>query len=69
MIDEEINRLHFDNVSDLLKQFDLKPNYKKVWLNKEKLDIAHTAHKFWVSKCADYLKKHNKFSRNICLVG
>ena len=52
-----------------MKQFDLKPDYKKVWLNKEKLDIAHTAHEFWVSKCAYYLKKHNKFSKNICLVG
>ncbi len=65
----EINKLHFDNVNDLLKEFNLKPSYKEVWLDKEKVDIAHTAHEFWVSKCAQYLKKHNKFSRNICLVG
>lgn len=66
---EEINKLHFDNVNKLLKNFNLKPNYEKVWLNKEKIDIATTAHEFWVSKCEEYLKKHNNFSRNICLVG
>lgn len=66
---KEINKLHFDNVDDLLNEFGLDKNYDKVWLNEKKKDIAHTAHEFWVSKCAEYLKKHNQFSRNICLVG
>lgn len=66
---DEINELHYDNVNNLLKEFNLKPKYKKIWLDKEKIAIAHTAHSFWVSKCSEYLKQHNKFSRNICLVG
>ncbi len=66
---DEINKLHFDDVNGLLKKFNLKSNYEKVWLDQEKINIAHTAHEFWVSKCANYLKKHNKFSKNICLVG
>ena len=66
---EEINKLHFDNVNNLLKIFKLEPEYNKVWLKKNKKDIANTAHKFWVNKCCDYLKEHSLFSKNICLVG
>lgn len=66
---EEINSLHFDNVDNLLKKFNLDNNYENVWLDKYKVDIAKTAHSFWVNKCAEYLRKHSKFSRNICLVG
>lgn len=66
---DEINSLHFDNVNNLLKKFKLRNDYKNVWLNKYKTDIAKTAHTFWVNKCAEYLKPHSKFSKNICLVG
>ena len=66
---EEINSLHFDNVDNLLKKFKLKKYYENVWLDKYKINIANTAHYFWVNKCAGYLKKHSKFSKNICLVG
>lgn len=66
---DEINKLHFDSVNDLLDKFNLKPNYEKVWLDKDRVNLAYTAHEYWVSKCCEYLKKHNNFSRNICLVG
>lgn len=66
---KEINTLHFDNVDNLIKEFKLDKNYEEVWKNKLKLDVATTAHKYWVEKCYKYLKKHSKFSKNICLVG
>ncbi len=66
---EELNSLHFQDVNNLLKKFNLQPNYEQVWKDKYKKDIAYNAHYYWVDKCANYLKKHNKFSKNICLVG
>jgi len=66
---KEINTLHFDNVDDLMKKFNLPQYYEKVWEDKYKQNIANTAHNYWVNECAEYLKKHNKFSRNICIVG
>jgi len=66
---DEINKLHFDNVDNLLKKFRLKNEYDNVWLDKKKINIAYTAHNYWVTKCANYLKKHSEFSKNICLVG
>lgn len=66
---DEINTLHFDNVNNLLKKFNLDGNYNDVWKSEYKKNIATTAHIFWVNKCKEYLKQHNKYSRNICLVG
>lgn len=66
---DEINTLHFDNVDHLRKVFGLDDNYDKVWLNDYKKNLATTAHMFWVNNCIDYLKKHNKYSKNLCLVG
>lgn len=66
---QDINQLYFDNVDGLLKTFKLRPIYTEVWKDPYKQDIAFNAHKFWVDSCAEHLKKHNKFSRNICLVG
>lgn len=66
---KEINSLHFDNVDNLLLKFKLDNNYAELQKNSYKTDIAYTAHRFWVEKCKEYLKQHNKFSRNICLVG
>lgn len=65
----EINKLHFDNVIYLLREFNLDSNYEKVWLDDYKKNVAATAHKYWVDKCSEYLKKHSKYSKNICLVG
>ena len=66
---KEINTLHFQDVSNLLLKFKLKPYYKEVWKDRYKKDIAFNAHYYWVNECAQYLKRHNSFSRNICLVG
>ena len=66
---KELNTLHFKDVNKLQDSFHLKANYEKVWEDSYKKDIAYTAHKYWVNECAKFLKKHNLFSRNICLVG
>ena len=66
---DEINSLHFDNVDNLRKIFGLPDKYDEVWKDEYKKDIATTAHTIWVNSCADYLKKHNTYSKNICLVG
>ena len=66
---DEINKLHFEGADHLLKKFGLPHYYEKVWLDKKKQDIAYNAHYYWVHECVKYLKKHNSFSRNICLVG
>lgn len=66
---EEINTLHYDNVNHLLKDFNLDGKYENVWLDQYKVNLATTAHKYWVDKCSEYLKKHSNYSENICLVG
>ena len=65
----EINKLHFEGVTELLDEFNLKPIYNNVWKDKYKQDIAFNAHKLWVDNCANYLKQHSSYSKNICLVG
>lgn len=65
----DINSLHFDNVDELRKIFELPNSYDRVWKDKYKQNIANTAHNLWVNECAKYLRKHSEFSKKIYIVG
>ena len=47
----------------------MQDSYDRAWEDQNKRNIAYTAHNYWVNTNVEKLKKHNKFSRNICLSG
>lgn len=67
--EKQINKLYVNGCKHLLNLFDLQDYYEKAWEDENKQDIAYTAHNYWVEINARKLKKHNKFSRNICMSG
>lgn len=67
--EKELNRLYVDGCKHLLKLFNLKDYYDKAWEDENKQNIAYTAHNYFVNANVEKLRKHNKFSRNICMSG
>ena len=67
--EKELNRLYVDGCKHLLKLFNLKDYYEKPWEDKNKQNIAYTAHQYFINKNIEKIKKHNIFSKNICLSG
>ncbi|MCT4574831.1 MAG: carbamoyl transferase NodU family protein [Alphaproteobacteria bacterium] len=66
---KKINQLHFDGCEDLLEKFELHSNYERYWSDEKRINLACTAHNYWVNEFAKHLKRHNEFSRNICITG
>lgn len=64
-----LNQLYVNGCKHLLKLFNLADSYDRAWEDQNKRNIAYTAHNYWVNTNVEKLKKHNKFSRNICLSG
>lgn len=67
--ERELNKLYVDGCKHLLKLFNLKDYYEKAWEDENKQNIAYTAHNYFVDVNVEKLRKHNMFSRNICLSG
>ena len=67
--EKKLNRLYVDGCKHLLKLFNLKDYYDKAWEDENKQNIAYTAHNYFVDTNVEKLRKHNKFSRNICMSG
>lgn len=66
---EKLNKLYVDGCEHLLPLLGLKNEYDKPWEDKYKRDIAYVAHNYWVEENVKKIKKHNEFSRNICITG
>ena len=64
-----INQLYVNGCKHLLPLFNLKDYYDKAWEDENKQNIAYTAHNYWVYTNVEKLRKHNSFSRNICMSG
>lgn len=67
--EKTLNQLYVNGCKHLLELFDLEDYYDKAWEDVNKQNIAYTAHNYWVDTNIEKLKKHNNFSRNICMSG
>lgn len=65
----EINKLHPDGVSHLLKIFNLSDDYSKPWEDQRRADLAYVGQKFWVEKFYEKILSFSHLSRNVSLVG
>ena len=66
---DALNQYHEDSPDELLKQFKISSNYSAPWLDKRHVDLAYTAHNYWVNTFTEHLKKYRNLSENIALVG
>ena len=67
--EKELNQLYVNGCEHLLNIFNLPNQYDRAWEDENKRNIAYTAHNYWVEVNAEKLKKHAKFSKNICMSG
>lgn len=67
--EKTINQLYVKGCKHLLPLFGLKDYYDKAWEDKNKQNIAYTAHNYWVNTNLEKLRKHSDFSKNICMSG
>lgn len=66
---KDLNKLNLNGVDYLLERFGLNNNYQIPWKDKKRVDLAATAHKLWVNKNVEILKKYNSYSNKICMTG
>ncbi len=64
-----LNQYHENGAEDLLRTFKISDDYSHPWLDKRRIDMAFTAHNYWVDTFANHLKKYSPLSQNIALVG
>lgn len=66
---DALNRLYFDGCSHLNDLFGISHNFKDVWKDKRRRDLAYTAQKIWVDEFIKTISGFKLMSKNICLAG
>lgn len=64
-----LNKLYQNGCLHLNELFGISNNYKNVWQDKNRCDLAFTAQKIWVDEFIKKISEYKHLSNNICLVG